>query len=438
MKKAVFSLSFVLVVFMVNAQNPADLANSSAVSETQNIVTEYESYPENKLTQKVEQILAKQGKSLGAINEDGSIYIIASASTARQSNMPGFIGSRNVAFSIAELTAKMDLLRMAGEQITSGRGFTMLEDIIEGEDPDAVKKASMLAKAGRLMHESLDEGLASLGVSQGEIDKMNESEKQIVFQQNFNETIKSLVAGMVKGCAVLMVAEGEIGNNDYQVSICVKYSPEYQSLASLIKNNSQYQLPVSRVKNSVEKMKAKTSEEMAGLMGAKVTFNSSGEMIVFGYGQVEVREVGSRQSAAYSRAYSKARLQAVNKIKYFVSEDIVAEEAQTNIEKLREYSDGTNAYYSRQKWENSVKSKSTTLNIATQEIRRWQGVHPISQHKIAGVVVAWTLSNKQQADHLKNQLNNSPSGSSGSSSSTGQPPKTTKSKVIITGDEDDF
>lgn len=439
MKKIVLSLLFVGMMGFTFAQNPADLAKTDAVTETQEVQTEMVEYPEDVLRDKISSVLAKKGKSLGSINSDGSIYIVAAATTARPSNMTGFINSRNIAYNIAELTAKMNLLRMAGEQITSGRGFTMLEDIIEGEDPDASSKASMLDKAIKVLDQSLDKALEYVGVSEEEIAKMNESEKHAAYEQNFNQTVKSLVAGMVKGCATVMIAEGDAGNDDYQIAVCMKYSPEFQSLASIIKSNTSYQTPIGKVKNSVEKIKGMPEDKLVGKLGAQVTFNSSGEMIIFGYGQQEVRSSGSRQSAAFSRAYSQARLNAVNNIKNFVAEDLVAEESLQNVEKLKEYDDGTQAYYSRQKWEQAVKAKESTLNLATTEIRQWKGKHPVSGHDIAGYVVAWTPSNAAQASQLQNDFQKkedaiSPDGRNAEQ----QRQQTKKSKTIVTGDEDDI
>lgn len=439
MKKCTLFLMLMALAIFVKAQNPADLAKSDAVKETQEVKTEVVEYPEDVLRETISAMLSKKGKSLGSINSDGSIYVVASATTARPSNMTGFVNSRNIAYSIAELTAKMNLLRMAGEQITSGRGFTMLEDIIDGEDPDASSKASMLDKAIKIVDKSLDKALEYLGVSEEDIAKMNESKKHAAYEQNFNQTVKSLVAGMVKGCATVMIAEGDGGKDDYQIAVCMKYSPEFQSLSSIIKNNASFQTPVGKVQNSVEKIKAMPEGELVGKLGAQVVFNSNGEMIVFGFGQQEVREASSRQSAAFSRAYSQARLQAVNNIKNFVAEDLVAQESLTNIEKLREYDDGTQSYFSQQKWEQAVQAKESTLNLATTEIRQWKGKHPISGQDIAGYVVAWTPSNAQQANALKDEFQKDKAGDKGTLKAGEQPrQQTQKSKTIVTGDEDDI
>ena len=95
------------IIVTANAQNPADLATTPAVQETQNVQSDIMDFPEDALTKSMNASLAKQGKALGTINSDGSIYVIGAATTARPSNMSGFINSRNVAYSIAEMTAKI-------------------------------------------------------------------------------------------------------------------------------------------------------------------------------------------------------------------------------------------------------------------------------------------------------------------------------------------
>lgn len=439
MKKTILSVVFALgCLTFINAQNPADLAASAAVQETQNVKSEIMEFPEDALINSLNASLSNQGKALGVINADGSIYVVGAATTARPSNMSGFINSRNIAYSIAEMTAKMNLLRMAGEQITSGRGFQLLEDIIEGEDPDAQQKATMLQKAAKVADKSLDKALSELGVSDAEIRQMNTEKKKAAYEQNFNQTIRTLVAGMVQGCAVIRTAEGESGGDDYQVAVCIKYSPEFQSLASLIKEGGNGNIPMGASKMSRNKIMAMAPSELVMKLGVWVTYNEHGEMVVYGFGQQEVREVSSRQSAAFSRAYSQARLQAINNVKNFVAEDIVANEAMQNIEKLAEYADGSSSYFSRTKWQQAVKAKETTLNIATEQVRQWKGIHPTSNTNVAGYVVAWTYSNAQQANRLKQQLNRNGNIKHGVNRTTTVRKQTTKGKITITGDDEDL
>ena len=439
MKKSIISIALAAIyVFAAKAQAPSNLTSSPAVQETQKVQTEVTAFPEDALIKSMNASLSKQGKALGAINSDGSIYVIGAATTGRPSNMSGFINSRNIAYSIAELTAKMNLLRLAGESITSGRGFQLLEDIVEGNDPDAKKKATMLEKAVKVLDKSLDKALSALGVSDAEIKSMNESKKKAVYEQNYTQTIRSLVAGMVKGCAVVRIAEGESGKDDYQVAVCLKYSPEFQSFASAIQNGGLGSIPKAAAKSSRNTIMSMSESELVKRLGVWITYNEQGQMVVYGFGQQEVQETGSRASAAFSRAYSQARLQAVNNIKNFVAEDLVANESMQNTEILREYADGTNAYFSRNKWEQAVKAKESTINISTEQVRQWKGVHPVSNTSIAGYVVAWTYDNARQASQLKHRLNNQETTQPGQKSASETRSQTKKGVITITGNDEDL
>ena len=409
MKKILTVILAMSCMAVAYAQDPSALANSNAVAETQNVTGEIVKFPSEVLTESMEASLAKSGRALGVINSDGSIYVIGQATSARPSNMPGFIRSKNIAYSIAEMQAKMLILKMAGEQITSGRGYELLDNIVEGEDPDAAETAKEMQEA---------------------IGKKETS------RQDFHENVASLVSGMMQGCAVVRMAEGEMGKDDYQVAVCVKYCPEFQSMASLMKAGGLGKVPTGAGKSSREKVMSTPESDLLYKMGAWVTYDQNGNMVVYGYGQEEVRETGSRASAAITMAQSKARLAAVNNVKNFVAEDMVASEAQESIEKFRQYSDGSQAYFSSSKYQQAVESKSTTLNIATQNVRTWRSVHPISGTTVVGTIVCWTYENAASARQLREQIDkNSAAAASGSGAPRQQ---TTKGQIVITGDDDDI
>lgn len=407
-------LTFILAAFfcgiIAKAQEPSALATSEAVAETQNVQGQIVEYPSEVLAKSMIASLAKSGKALGVINSDGSIYIIGEATTACSSNMPGFIRSKNNAYNIAEMQAKMRLLQMAGEQITSDRGYQLLQDIIEGEDPDAAQTAQEMKDA---------------------IDK-NETGRQ-----DFKMKISSLVTGMMQGCAVVRMAEGEMEENNYQVAVCLKYSPEFQSIASLMKSGGLGKVPTGTAKASREKVMNTPESDLIYKMGSWVTYDENGNMVVYGYGQEEVRETGSRASAAATIASSKARLYAVNNVKNFVAEDMICNEVIDDVEKFREYSDGSNAYFSRSKFQQAVESISTTLNIATQNVRTWRAVHPVSGTTVVGAIVCWTFENAANARQLRQQIdNNSKVVNGGKSNAPSQ--QTTKGAIVITGEEEDL
>lgn len=406
MKRIFIIVGLLYCASIALAQNSTSLASSKAVEETQDVQGEFIEYPSDALEESMNQSLSKEGKRLGVINSDGSVYMIGKATTARPSNMSGFIRSRAAAYNIAEMEAKMRLLQMAGEQITSGRGYQLLQDIIEGEDPDASEKAKKVQSQ----------------VAKNEIGR-----------QDFKQSISSLVTAMLQGCTVVRIAEGEMGKDDYQIAVCVKYSPEFQSMASLMKRGGLGRVPTGAAKDSRSKIINMDPKDLVYKMGAWVSYDQNGNMVVYGYGQEEVKATDSRASAALSAAQSKSRLYAVNSIKNFVAEDLICKEVLDDVEKFREYADGSSAYYSRSKFQQAVESRATSLNLATETVRNWRTTHPISGTTVVGTVVCWTYENAANARALRQQINNSNTRTG----STGNAPRqqTTKGKIIITGED---
>ena len=137
------------------------------------------------------QFLNQQGKSLYGINSDGSIYSVQAAQTGRPSNQnsSNFIESRYIAYRKAELLAKIDILSLlAGASLTSSAAFSEI--------------AQELGEYAQFDEEdlSLDEEFSV---------------------ESFAEHIAANFAGLLMGCNVVKMAEGDLGDNDYQVAVCI-------------------------------------------------------------------------------------------------------------------------------------------------------------------------------------------------------------------------
>ena len=78
MKRTLLAASLALVASgLLFAQEPADLAKSPAVQETQEVENELLEFPVDALTKSMNNSLSKKGLVLGGINNDGSIYTVS-------------------------------------------------------------------------------------------------------------------------------------------------------------------------------------------------------------------------------------------------------------------------------------------------------------------------------------------------------------------------
>lgn len=399
-----------LIISVLNAQNPKDLAQSEAIQEAQENIDQNESenspeFPVEVLTEMMEERLDRKGKILGDVNDDGSIYMVSAATTTRAMNQSSFITSRRIAFEKAELQAKIEIIRLAGETITSSRGLETLDQFTDGVDPDLTKKASFLQKLLVAADKGADATLRALGTSEEEIDAMNSTEKDIMIKEDFASRSASIVSSMLSGCTTYKILEGDAGNDDYQVAVAVKYSPELRKLAAIVSRDVKYQLDPKKSKDYFSKIKNMPEKKLVFNLGTKVLFNSKGQMVVFGFGQKELRASRKRASANLQRAHNAARLEAVTAIKNFVAEDLVSEEMTETIEKYRMYADSTEAAFNSERWQQRIQAKSTTLNnLSAPIVRKWKGKHPLSGHDVAGVVVAWSPQSAKRARDLRQSL----------------------------------
>lgn len=350
--------------------------------------------PSDKLSETINSILGKKGKSMNTVNQDGSIYIIGTASTGVPVNSNGFITSRNIAFSKAELRAKMELLRLSGEVITSERNSALVSKNVQGNDPDAVRKATFIEKVATVADKSLDKALEELGVSQSEISGLNQNQKEKRYSENFYNYVSSYVASMVKGVAVIKIAEGEVGSNDYQVAVCIKYSPEQQSESANLQTLGASQKVINS--KTVNNIKTLGPDKLMSKLGAQFFKDENGNKFVLGFGQSSVIKTQNRQSNMVNIGRRKARLQAVENIKNLLAEDLVGKEISETIEKISEFQDGEQSLYTEDNFSELIKSKKSSLKMNTMNIKDWQGTHPVSGSFVVGTIVILTESNNIQ------------------------------------------
>lgn len=347
--------------------------------------------PSDRLRESLTSNLQAKGKNIGTVNSDGSVYIIGTASTAIPSNQNGFINSRNVAFAKAELRAKIELLKLSGEVITSERNSTLIAKNIQGDDPDAKQKATAIEKAAAVADKSLDKALEYLGVSDNEIAKMNEGQKEKRYNETFYNYVNSFMASMIKGVTVVKVVEGEVGSNDYEVAVCIKYTPEQQSAAASKGNLGATQQTLNS--SVVNNIKTISPDKLISKLGAQLYKDENGNTFILGFGQSAIRKTDTRQSNFINIARKKARLQAVENIKNFLAEDLVGKEISETTEKITEFADGTHGIYTEDNFSELIKSKRSSINLNTLTIRDWDGTHPVSETNLVGAIVILTESN---------------------------------------------
>ncbi|MDB4087328.1 hypothetical protein OAC93_04605 [Flavobacteriaceae bacterium] len=375
-----------------NSSNNSDAVSHFNVSEDMTIDNSVIiPLPSDKLTESIQAKLQSQGKSFGTVNSDGSVYMVGTASTGVPVNRSGFITSRNIAFAKAELRAKIQILKLSGEVVTSERNSSLIAKNVQGTDPDTAEKASFIEKVATLADKSIDKALSELGVSDSEISSLNQDQKEKRYSENFYNYVSSYVGSMIKGVSVIKIAEGEVGSNDYEVAVCVKYSPEQQSEAANIENLGASTETINS--NVVNKIRTMPSEDLVSKLGAQFFKDENGNRFILGFGQASVQKSESRQSTFINIGRRKARLQAVENIKNLLSEDLVGKEISESVEKITEFQDGEQSLYTEDNFSELIQSKRSSIKMNTMNVKDWNGTHPVSNSMVVGAVVILTESN---------------------------------------------
>jgi len=397
------------------------------VSEDLNVenLSEIVDTPLDKLRESVQAKLMKDGKMLNAINDDGSIYVVDAAATNRSSNQSGFITSRNIAYSRALLKAKTGILFLLGETVRSEKNLSDYgNDGSGGSDPDLYKKASTLDKIKEVASKSLDRALEELGADKSEIMQMNQDQKEKMYSYEYGQLLETYGASMMNGVTTVKIVEGDSGN-DYQVAVCIKFSPEQSAEAA-----NQQSLGASKEifnSNAIKKLQNISSDKLVSNMGAQLFKDDNGKRFLVGFGQASVKKVNRNQSRLEMSGYRKARLRAISQIKDFLSEDLVYQEIIEQAEKSIQYFDGTSSEYIVDKMNLLIEAKSTTIKMSTLPIRQWKGVHPISKNVVVGQIIVLTEDNT--IDFAK------PKGKS--ANKTNKKSSTKKSKFLESSDLED-
>mgnify|MGYP006117729183 CR=1 FL=1 len=432
--------TFIYIIAIFSFSFASADANSEAVQEALNSVEEVEPapYPVEVLEEKWTAKLERKGKYLGMLNDDGSMYVIGSHVAAKSPGDRGFAASKAIAYQKAESNAKSQIVQMMGESLTSGKSMSIMEDMIDGEDPDAKQKATKMQKASKIVDQSLDKALSYLGLSDEEIANMNEGKKKAQYEEKYSSMSRSLAAASIKGCAVVAVTEGNSGSSGYQMAVLMKYAPELRSLSAAINSGKITTVPTGKARNSLDKLRSLKPQQIMLTHGARVMYDKDGYPMVVGFGSGSYETGGRREAQNVQNAQTKARLAAITAIKQFVAEDMTVSEMSESIEKISEYADGTENVFSQEKFEQAIESKKTTLNIkGAMTLRKWKGKHPLTDENLAGTVVYWSMKNKKMAEDIKKEVNRPDEVKSAKPSGN---PRKTKDGVLDDDffDDDDF
>lgn len=235
---------------------------------------------------------------------------------------------------------------------------------------------------------------------------LEELEKLALSTEEFMRVTRSSAQAELFGIQPVKVFEGVDDNGNYGIGVVAIKSPRLSKIAMSLINRQPVnkQKPGEPIKDQLEAEKLFTS------FGPVVVIDENGEPVVLGFGQ----EVAEKDNPRKRRiAERKAKMRALAGMAQFGGEYIVANTDMLEVEKTSEFENNLRKYENNSIYLEKIQTASKLVNVSGFEtIHTWEGVHPITNEYIVGIVVAWRRNNNgDKADYKTNEINTSVEGS---------------------------
>ena len=339
-----------------------------------------------------------QDKNLVPGANAGDIFVaVGREPVAFPMSHPGFLESRSVAYEIAYLRAKIDMVKYLGIAIEQSNSYETLENAQwsdgQGEALDRIKQLDRISrKLKDLAEVQIDKTLSDMDPNHDPDKYGSREEKETTIREVYKRKIREVASSFVSGALPLEVLEGPTEDgNSYEVLVGLVWSPRLESAAKAVAGGYAPKRS-EKVGVRIADWLPKDRDSIAASWGVHKLTDEIGDQVFIGFGQASPRKVSpSRRSKAEQSALRRAELRAKGAIRGFVGEVVRSETAEEGEQVSIEYLD---ASYSGavggtllEKLESQA--KSITLTGLTV-VGRWVLPHPANEEKVAVVAVSWS------------------------------------------------
>ena len=377
--------------------------------------------------------LGKKGWSEGRNKKsNGSSFIVTTGSGIIHAS-PGhytYISARQTAFDKALASAKASLIRYLSTEISAD----ISKSAQQGEFPlpkTVVKKLSIKEKLLLLIHKVLDEKLKEKGISEG-TPEADQVLKGILNSEEFSKIIRSASESFIAGFQAYKTFESTPKGKKGRMGVILLWSPLLNEMAGSIKTGRPVQ--VGKAKSSLLDQVNIDKKILLTTFGVQQTRDENGNYWLISSGQAGLK---SDSAMSEDMAEEQARTIAESYIRLFAGENVKRVTDMNQAESCKELVTGAEVYKNESACKTTYLSHAKKMKISGMKVlRKWEMVHPFTNQKVVGVILAWSPISSRNAqdtaqlmkDAGKNKKKKSPKGGKGSYKSSGG----------FGGDEDDF
>lgn len=360
-----------------------------------------------------------------------------------------YITSREIAFRKAFLDAQKSMAQFLESDVSASvlsmysepselREQTRIDELtLEGMSLQAAKRqvaalnadiqehaqyqseSTAANEAQRLLNKEIDDRLKKAGFDPSKPIEEQELNK-ILTSSEFKSSMQVVANTRLAGMQVFRSVEALPDGNQGEIGVVTIYSEKLHALANAMFSGQLSLVPTGMPKERLINQIPKDVKILLPTFGVTAKMDENGQMALIGYGQSGAR---TSSTNAINAASSKARLAAIEQIRFFAGAMAKTMENKNNSETMDELSDNTINVVTDDSYEQKIEVFAKSLKISgLSQIYTWNTKHPLTGHYIAGSVVVWKPSSAAMAVKTKNKLDAVPVANPGAGSASSRKP----------------
>ncbi len=353
----------------------------------------------------------------------GNIFIASGAAiVAFPRGSAGWIEARRVAFQIAELRAKVALVRLLGIDVSQSKDFTMLENTNFGQG--YIDEVATMTQAERILQGVADFTEVAINTMIQQLDPTydptqyrDRQAREVRLAETLNERIRIAVARSVSAALTFHVIEGPATivrdglptvSLQTQIFAAVLWSPALSQLATDI-GDTEYGMQLVEAVGRAEDYLPQNRGQAVTSFGTQVIVNERGQRALISYGQAEPAAVSPEQQArAQQAALERAETFAIGQMAAFVGERLTATMIVESQALLREYLGlaQTGAEIDANNIQRIQVSTAPFRLVGAEVIMRQVVPHPETGQPVAIVAVLWSPAGVEAANAIREAMDN--------------------------------
>lgn len=392
----------------------------------------------DQIRQALEAYREAKGIQWGVSNKGSKIYSYKIKVVEAHPNSKSWGKARSLAFDDALLSAQADFIRDQFGVQTVVMGKKLFEDASDDAE-DFESKANSSGMEGKLKaiaekvvalgDKTLSDKLDEMGVDPSQFDAAPETEKKLLFMEQFTQKAIVRAFGSISGLVPIQTFEGRSETGDHSIAVIMMYSPKLEQLASDIANK---RIPILRKTKGkgkpVKEFVSKDPKILVNQFGLRVGFDENNVPYLVSYGQwsyidkdlterTKERRRESARASAESKADSQITMFLAGRLSY-KDEKVTGSQVGEIIKGIFN-SDGS-VSTEKIEFEDIVDKTNKTIEArAKAQMGGRQTVLPMwtykdapgaegdevrtYDHEIVGVVRAWTLASARANAEIKGE-----------------------------------